>query len=92
VSDVVCKIVERPADVIGWQAFETWIQPGWLVQSTHEALKDLWSFRCPVCRGLWSMRVPDVHQIISRDPLTVAPSWLCPGGCHYFIRDGRVQS
>jgi hypothetical protein len=35
--------------------------------------------------------VPTVHQIVSRDPLTISPSWLCPKGCHFHVRDGRVQ-
>lgn len=90
-SDVVCKIVERPAHIIGWQAFSEWIQPGWLVQSTVPAMMDHWSFCCPRCRETWSMQVPTVHQIVSRDPLTISPSWLCPKGCHFHVRDGRVQ-
>jgi len=30
------------------------------------------------------------HQLVSRDPLTIAPSLLCECGWHVHIRDGQV--
>jgi hypothetical protein len=38
------------------------------------------------CGGTFSSHKD--HRIMSKDPLTVTPSWLCPKGCHVFITNG----
>lgn len=86
-----CRIVPTPDDKKPSE-IEAMLQPGDLVENPyhHPSMSDFWLFRCPQCLKVWGMRVPAVHQIVQRQPLTVAPSWLCPSGCHYFIREGRV--
>lgn len=68
------------------------MQPGDLIESPHpnEVMADCWLYRCPECDKVWTMRVPATHQIVQRNPLTVNPSWLCPAGCHYWIRNGEI--
>ncbi len=84
------QIVPKPD--CAYDEIEANMQPGDLIESPHPnaAMTDCWLYRCPQCGKVWTMRVPDIHQIISRDPLTVTPSWLCPAGCHYFIRNGEI--
>lgn len=38
------------------------------------------------CGGLYSSN--RAHVIVTPDPLTVSPSWLCPQGCHVYIGFG----
>jgi hypothetical protein len=85
VTPLACRIVPRPA-ALG-DEFYAELKPGDLCEGGH-FLPEFWTFRCPVCCECWSMRVPAVHQIVQREPLTVSPSWLCPRGCHYFITNG----
>lgn len=82
-----CRIVPRP-DARG-DAFFAALQPGDLCEGAP-LQPSAWTFRCPQCGDCWTMRVPATHRIVQRDPLTVSPSWVCPNGCHYFIRDGAV--
>jgi len=82
-----CRIVPRP-DARG-DAFYAALSPGDLCEGP-ELFPEAWTFRCPVCNECWTMMTPTTHTIVSREPLTVSPSWLCPAGCHYFVRDGKV--
>ena len=84
------QIVPKPE--CSWNEIEGRLNPGDLVESPHPnpAMKDCWLYCCPKCNKVWTMRVPGVHQIVQREPLTVSPSWLCPSGCHYWIRNGEI--
>jgi hypothetical protein len=86
-----CRIIPTPQNKTATE-IEEMLQPGDLVENPyhHPSMADSWLFRCPQCSKVWGMRVPAVHQIVQRQPLTASPSWLCPAGCHYFIRNGKV--
>ena len=88
--EYTCRIIPRPDGDIGslHVAATTPLKPGDLVELSH----GLNLFRCPVCLDVWTMDTRDIHTIVQREPLTVSPSWGCPGGCHYWIRDGKVVS
>jgi hypothetical protein len=62
----------------GQLALEVFIQDGSLRQS--------WWYRCPCGSG----GVLDGHIVNSTSPVDITPSIICPGGCHYSIKNGVV--
>lgn len=46
-------------------------------------------FCCPFNGEVWGLNYA-THTIVSRDPLTITPSFVCPDGCHFWIRDGEA--
>lgn len=50
---------------------------------------------CPTCSKRMSIRFDERgggHRIVSRDPLTIHGSIICPGGCgaHYYVTNGAI--
>jgi hypothetical protein len=62
----------------GQLALETFIHDGSVRQS--------WWYRCPCGSG----GVLDGHIVHSVVPVDISPSIVCPGGCHYYIKNGVV--
>lgn len=85
-----CRIVERDPNIDG-RELEATLQPGDLLldcyprrEKSHGGL-----FCCPFNGKVWGLSYR-VHTIVSREPLTLSPSFVCPDGCHFWVRDGKA--
>jgi hypothetical protein len=85
-----CQIVERDISLRGQELWDS-MQPGDLVLDSYP----FWEkprggyFKCPFNDEVWGLDYK-VHTIISREPLTLSPSFICPDGCHFWVRDGKA--
>lgn len=64
-----------------------YLEPGQLALIKDSgSLRQIWWYRCPCGNG----GVLNDHIVHSTNPVDISPSLICPGGCHYFIKNGAI--
>lgn len=66
-----------------------YVNPGQLALETflyEGSTRQSWWYRCPCGSG----GILDGHTVNSTDPVDITPSIICPGGCHYYVKNGVV--
>lgn len=64
-----------------------YLKPGQLALLHEEnSIRQIWWYRCPCGNG----GVLNGHTVSSTEPVNITPFIVCPGGCHYYIRNGMI--
>lgn len=66
-----------------------YLSPGQLALETffeEGSARQEWWYRCPCGSGGYL----GGHVVNSTNPVDISPSIVCPGGCHYYIKNGVV--